>query len=56
MAKLVYPICSPEIGEVAKPLADCVNVVLCLTISLVVVGGGHLKFDLKILHKLLSEV
>jgi hypothetical protein len=56
MTKLVYPICSPGIGEVVKAMVNCVNTVLCLTISLVVVGGGHLELNLKVLNELLLEV
>jgi hypothetical protein len=37
-------------------LMDCVNAAFCLAIALVVVGGGHLGCDLKVLHELLPEV
>jgi hypothetical protein len=33
-----------------------VNATFGLTIGVVVVGGGHFKLNLKVLHKLLSEV
>jgi hypothetical protein len=56
MAQLVYPIHPSWIGGIAKTLADHVNIVFSLAISLVVVGGGHLKLDLKVFHKLLLEV
>jgi hypothetical protein len=56
MTKLVYPIHSSEIGKVVKALADCMNLGLCLAISLVVVGGNYLELDLKVLHEPLPEV
>jgi hypothetical protein len=56
MAQLVYAIHSSWISEIAKALVDYVNTVFGLAIVLVVVGGGHLKLDLKVLHKLLPEV
>jgi hypothetical protein len=37
-------------------LADHANAAFHLAIGLVVVGGGHLKLTLKVLHKLLPEV
>jgi hypothetical protein len=33
-----------------------VNIAFCLAIGLVVVKGGHLELDLKILHELLLQV
>jgi hypothetical protein len=56
VAHLVYPIRSSWISEIVKALMDHVNVAFCLAIGLVVVGGGHLKLNLKVLHELLPEV
>jgi hypothetical protein len=56
MVKVIYPIRSSWIGEVVKAMIDHVNVALCLAIALVVVSGGHLNLNLKVLHKLLPEV
>jgi hypothetical protein len=56
MAKLVYRIWYSWIGDIAEKLTDRVNVAFCLTINLVVVRGGHLKLDLKVLYRLLPEV
>jgi hypothetical protein len=56
VAHLVYQIRSPWTDKIAKVLADCANTAFGLAIGLVVVGGGHFKLDLKVLHELLSEV
>jgi hypothetical protein len=56
MDKLIYPICSSLISQVAKALMDCINVAFCLAIRLVVLAAGYHKFDLKVVHKLLPEV
>jgi hypothetical protein len=39
-----------------KAFTDRANVVFGLAIGLVVVGGGHLKLNLKVFHELLPEV
>jgi hypothetical protein len=41
MAKLVYQIRFPGVGEVAKALVDSANAALRLAIGWVVVRGGH---------------
>jgi hypothetical protein len=56
MVKLVYPIHSSWIGKIVQALTDHLNAVFCLAMSPVVVRGGHLKLDLKVLHKPLPEV
>jgi hypothetical protein len=56
MKKLVYPIYSSWIGEIAKAFMDHVTMVFCLAIGLVVVRGSHLKLNLKLLHELVTEV
>jgi hypothetical protein len=53
IAQLVYTIHSSWIGEIAKALADHANAAFALAIDLVVVGVGHQKLDLKVLHELL---
>jgi hypothetical protein len=56
MARLVHPIGSSWIGEIAKTLSDCATIVFSLSMGQVVVPSGYLKLDLKVLHNLLLEV
>jgi hypothetical protein len=56
MAQLVYPIRSSWISKIAKALTDHGNAAFHRAIGLVVVGGCHLKLNLKVLHELLPEV
>jgi hypothetical protein len=51
-----YPICFSWIGEIAKALANHVNVAFILAIAVMLVGGGLFKLDVKVLHELLPEV